>query len=456
MATCYDVGSTVFVKIIEYLLVSDILNLRLTCTFILNLTNCKQFFDKIKINLEKCSSNDSENLNTFFQTYGRYLKSSQIVIPNNAELNTILPCISTAQAVSVDIRYLPDICSVGQCIKKLQIKLNTVGVYSCNFKCLSKLNKLEELRMDCHDGEYTQIDKSSLFDVFTNSQTISKLFMQSIYIAGRNEKRHVDDELLTAELKEVIRGAHHIKEWTLRNIYSDKDYNFEPPITATSFNCKEARCFNMMNYTYSKLEKFVYVGTYFNQADFRFPNLRILDITCDYIENVVERLAVISSELQVLCLSHTKSLETLGTFFLCNLKTLILDTISGINDDILLWILSKCSSLIHLIIKNDGSFRCGKDFKVSNRCVRDILLSFPNLKVDFYGINTRTQLRLNNLDKVIQNCGSLQSLLFWLHIITRLCEILFKSCDGTSYCFRILKMIPPLPPRIETRGSMLS
>lgn len=412
MATCYDIESTIFEKIIEYLIVPDILNLRLTCSFMLSLTNCKQFFERIKVNLEKCSSNDSENLNTFFQTYGRYLNSSQIVIPNDAELNTILPCISTAQAVSVDIRYLPDICSVGQCIKKLQIKLNTVGVYTCDFKCLSMINKLDELRMDCHDGEYAQIDKSSLFDIFTNSKTISKLFMQSIYIAGRDEHRHVDDEILIVELKEVIRGAHHIKEWTLRDIYSDKNYNFELPITITSFNCKKAKCFNVMNYTYSRLEKFIYNGTYFNQVDLRFPNLRILDITCDYIENVAGRLAMISSELEVLCLSHTKSLKTLETLLSSTLKTLILDTILGINDDVLLWILSICNSLIHLIIKNDGSFRYGKDFKVSNQCLRDILVSFPYLKVDFYGINTRTQLRLNNFDKVIQNCGSLEFLLF--------------------------------------------
>ena len=412
MATYYDIGSTIFVKIIEYLIVPDILNLRLTCSFMLSLTNCKQFFERIKVNLEKCSSNDSENLNTFFQTYGRYLNSSQIVIPNDAELNTILPCISTAQAVSVDIRYLPDICSVGQCIKKLQIKLNTVGVYTCDFKCLSMINKLDELIMDCHGSEYAQIDKSSLFDIFTNSKTISKLFMQSIYIAGRDEQRHVDDEILTVELKEVIRGAHHIKEWTLRDIYSDKDYNFELPITITSFSCKEARCFNVMNYTYSKLEKFIYNGTYFNQADHRFPNLKILNITCDYIENVAGRFTVISSELEVLCLSHTKSLKSLETLFSSTLKTLILDGIMGINDDVLLWILSICNSIIHLIIKNDGTFRHGKDFKVSNQCLRDILVSFPYLKVDFYGINTRTQLRLNNFDKVIQNCGSLEFLLF--------------------------------------------
>ena len=412
MATCYDVDSIVFVKITEYLIVPDILNLRLTCTFILSLTNCKQFFERIKVNLKKHSSNDSENLKTFFQRHGRYLKSSQIVIPNDAELNTILPCISTAQAVSVDIKYLPDICRVGQCIKKLQIKLNTVGAYTCDFKCLSKLNKLEELRIDCHTGEYAQIDKSSLFDIFTNSKTISKLFMQSIYIAGRDEQRHDDDEILVVELKEVIRGADHIKEWTLRDIYSDNNYNFELPITITYFNCKEARCFNMMNYRYSELEKFIYVGTYFNQADFRFPNLRILDITSDYIENVVDRLTPISLELQVLCLSHTKSLETLGTFFLSNLKTLILDTIAGINDDVLLRILSICNSLVHLIIKNDGSFRHGKDFKVSSVCLRDILMSFPYLKVDFYGINNRTLLRLKNFNEVIQNCSSLEFLLF--------------------------------------------
>ena len=137
-------------KIMEFLAVDDILNLRLTCSRMLELSECETFFKRVNVKVHDLSLSD---MMTFKNLCDKY--ASVFVLKINyfvGDVSVILAHITHVKEMIINVKHLHRICD--ECIQTL-----TIDIYGLNFfeheflagrrdldlRCLSKLEQLDTL-----------------------------------------------------------------------------------------------------------------------------------------------------------------------------------------------------------------------------------------------------------------------------------------------------------------------
>ena len=375
----------ILLRIMEYLPVDNILNLRLTCQCMYNFTKCKEFYKRISIDVYfKVKSRDVEMFKNLLEEYGNKLRFKRMYFYN--DMNLILPYLSKIEDVWIDTRYLEDICIHCTQIKKLGLSFDYLVPEAekreIDFTCISKLQKLEELTIGCFKAYGATLCKSTLYDILVNTTTISKIYFTDIYcIAQKNFKKHHCERKLNKLLTKVIKNASHIKEWSLFNIFCSEKI-FEFPYDARSIECRNVNCAIVKNQPYKSIQKLVTKGEDLCSEEFEFINLKQLELTGDLTYPGLKGNAVVCPHLEVLSLHELFDIEKLESFLSPTLKVLELDTRSCSHDTILKWIMAKCTSLSTLIIVDDG-WAWLNNFQISKLCMRSVLDSRPKLKIIF-------------------------------------------------------------------------
>ena len=375
----------ILLRIMAYLPVDNILNLRLTCQFMYRLTKCKEFYKRISIDVYfKVKSCDVEMFKSLLEEHGSNLRFKRMYFYN--DMNLILPYLSKVEDIWIDTRYLEDICIHCTQIKKLGISLDYLipdtEKREVDFTFLSKLQKLEELSIGCFKAYGATLCKSTLYDILVNATTISKIYFIDIYcIAQTNFKKHHCERKLNKLLIKVIKNASHIKEWSLFNIFCSEKV-FEFPDDVRSIECRNVNCAVIKNQPYKSIQKLVTRGEDLCSEEFEFVNLKQLELTGDLTYPGLKESAVVCPQLEVLCLREILDIEKLEPFLSSTLKVLELDTRSCSHDNILKRIMARCTSLSNLTIVDDG-WAWLNNFQISKLCMKSALDSRPKLKIIF-------------------------------------------------------------------------
>ena len=137
-------------KIMGFLAIDDILNLRLTCSRMLELSECETFFKRVNVKIHDLSLSD---VMTFKNLCDKY--ASVFVLKINyfvGDVSVILAHITHVKEMIINVKHLHRICD--ECIQTL-----TIDIYGLNFfeheflagrrdldlRCLSKLEQLDTL-----------------------------------------------------------------------------------------------------------------------------------------------------------------------------------------------------------------------------------------------------------------------------------------------------------------------
>lgn len=97
-------------KLLEYLPVRDILNLRKTCSHLCRASRCKSFFGKVQVNLSTIEEEDVELYNRFCQEFASVVRFNlEDCDENNFKL--ILPYMEKVEEILVQVKDLNHICT---------------------------------------------------------------------------------------------------------------------------------------------------------------------------------------------------------------------------------------------------------------------------------------------------------------------------------------------------------
>ena len=376
-------------KIMKFLSVGDILNMRLTCSLMLELSKCESFFKRVKIKFSNLSVSD---ITIFKNLCDKYASVFALKINYfDGDINAILAHIINITEVMIAVKHLRQICN-----KCTNIKTLTIDVYEIangnsiaelvDFRCLSKLEQLDKLvigegneRNFFHDV----IDKSMLYDIFTCTKSISKIkFMGYMKIEGQDFRRHPDKQQLIKSLKEVISSSHHITEWTFLGVCI-KEHIFQFPSSIKILKRRLVRGFDFSFALSNSLEEIGIDGSAVKAKNFKLPNLKVLEIYGDlYDPGDMKNLFLPNLERLNMC--RVSELTKFEPLLLPTLKTLMLDPTLTLNDKHMKWILkmlSKCVSLLCLVIDRCHSTSLDQSLRVSKSCLIDLLTAKPSLNV---------------------------------------------------------------------------
>ena len=113
-------------KIMGFLAVDDILNLRLTCSRMLELSECETFFKRVNVKVHDLSLSD---VMTFKNLCDKY--TSVFVLKINyfaVDVSVILVHITHAKEMIINVKHLHRICDECKNIQTL-----TIDIYGLNF-----------------------------------------------------------------------------------------------------------------------------------------------------------------------------------------------------------------------------------------------------------------------------------------------------------------------------------
>ena len=298
--------------LLGYLTVNDVLNLRLTCVRIFQVSKCKEFYGKVQICMSKIKVNDKENfqslckefaINVRFNTEGCF----------EERLGWILPYVENIKDILVHIRYLKQACAKVKYIKHLTISyIYADGLTNddIDFSCLSIPKELDQLSIKgtVNNLQKLYLYESMLDDILKNTKQISKIYFDTIHV--ENEK-HFKQNLLS----EAIKNSSHITEWHLNNVVAP-DGMFNLPEDIRILECRNTDSINFRKYKYDKIEKLLLESVKFENTEFKFKNLKILEITGHLRGSGLDGKIVICPKLKVLRLfgiNHIKSFQNLLT-----------------------------------------------------------------------------------------------------------------------------------------------
>ena len=343
-------------KLLEYLPVRDVLNLRMTCSHIFGASRCRSFFGRVQVNLSKIEEDDVELYNRFCQEFASVVRFNLEDCDKNY-FKLIAPYVEKVEQVLVQVKDLNHICSNFKHIKKLMIKyihadeLNTEEI---DFSCLSMLLKLTELSIE---GSVYYFQKRTLYrtmveDILSNTKCLLKISFCKVHI----ERREMSASLGAGSdnLQESISNANHIKEWYFNHVQVDVG-PFQLPRNIRMLECRHTSCVSFKNNAFEKLEKLVLEGVEFDNERFEFLNLKELKIAGSLLGDGLELKEVFCPKLQVLQLDNVSHISNFQQLFCDSLKVLFVTSWSGLSDEEQGWILSKCGSLKHLFVSHDAA-----------------------------------------------------------------------------------------------------
>ena len=135
----------VFLKIIEYLRVEDIVNLRLACKRLYNLINYPGFFKRVSIRMSKIDSCDMKIFQNLLQNYRSSLSLNLTDLPG-ANFKSMLPYFTSVEHIFIRGTQLRDICEHCEKIRNMVIYLGKVRVIM-DSKSNEKSNEMEYARI---------------------------------------------------------------------------------------------------------------------------------------------------------------------------------------------------------------------------------------------------------------------------------------------------------------------
>ena len=174
-----------------YLTVTDVLNLRLTCSKMFQTSKCKEFYEKVPICMAKVKETD-------LKLFQKLCEEFAIIIMFNTEgcfeerLEWILPCVENVRNVLVNIRYLNQACRKLKYNKYLVINY----IYSdgleyddIDFSCLSTARKLHHLciKGSAHNFQKLYLYQSMLDVIIEHTKQISKICFEDIDLQKGND-----------------------------------------------------------------------------------------------------------------------------------------------------------------------------------------------------------------------------------------------------------------------------
>ena len=110
----------------EFLAVDDILNLRLSCSRMLELSECETFFKRVNVKVHDLSLSD---VMTFKNLCDKYASVFVLKINNFAvDVSVILAHITHAKEMIINVKHLHQICDECKNIQTL-----TIDIYGLNF-----------------------------------------------------------------------------------------------------------------------------------------------------------------------------------------------------------------------------------------------------------------------------------------------------------------------------------
>ena len=135
----------IFLKIIEYLWVEDIVNLRLACKRLYNLINYPGFFKRVSIRMRKIDSCDMKIFQNLLQNYRSSLSLNLTDLPG-ANFKSMLPYFTSVEDIFIRGTQLRDICENCENIRSMVIYLGKVRVIM-DSKSNEKNNEMQYVRI---------------------------------------------------------------------------------------------------------------------------------------------------------------------------------------------------------------------------------------------------------------------------------------------------------------------
>ena len=409
MVNICTLPNTALMEIMKYLRVSDILNLRLTCSCMFKFSKCKLFFKRVNIRITKLSRFDYVLLKNLCESYGNILAMRINHFQGN--FTFILPYIRLVKEMIISVKHLQRVCMDCRDIETLVIDLHSLGIYNCvsgnDFTYLSQLPKLKELVIGVCNIDRPVLDKSMLYDIFTSTKCISKIkFVGEMVIKGRDFKKHPDEKQLLESLKKVIKSSNHIQEWTFSHVLVNDDI-FLFPNDIKFLVWSGPKYLHFTNSIDSSLEKLVihsFQSDFSKIENFKLKNLKFLELEIyedsSYADNVIN---VLLPKLQLLSLRFKRNLYLFEPFFLPTLKTLILSISAALNDGILKRMLEKCVSLEFLIIHDTGFQLHRESLGISESCLKHLLNMTPCLKIKLVDVLENRNLKFESITISTEN-----------------------------------------------------
>ena len=323
--------------VFAYLTVTDVLNLRSTCSKMFQTSKCKEFYEKVQICMEKIKETD-------LKLFQKLCEEFAIIIMFNTEgcfeerLEWILPCVKNVRNVLVNVRYLNQACRKLKYIKYLVINY----IYSdglkdsdIDFSCLSTVKKLDQL---CIKGSVNNFQKLYLYQsmldvIIEHTNQISKICFEDIDLQKGNEfaKSKVP-------LSKKIRKSSHIREWKMINVVTD-DGIFDLPSDIRTLECRYTDCINFKVYKFDNLEKLVLESVKFENELFKFKNLKVLEITGHLRGDGLDGKTIVCPKLEIIRLLKIHHIGPFRELLTCESKKLHLTVIHDISKTEISWIL---------------------------------------------------------------------------------------------------------------------
>ena len=413
------VPDVVVLKVIEYLRIKDILNLRLTCSTFYSICNGNLFFRKVIIKVKLTDLYKQQLFRNLLEKHASYL-ALNLQHCDSTNLNLLLPYITNIAEIVVEIKYLPKICEKCKDIRKLGIYLNPSKSLSynnlyqmdnaedlegkINFECLSSLHNLDELKFHGHWPGKWHLKPTILWNILDSSKAITKIsFIGEFFIFPQGQGVENQELRAMRAIQRFIESQSHVSEWHLQNIY-----NFEPKYTLMfphsvkvlnyAYCWKPSvhlfrACKNFLNLeNLVNIEKLIIDNSIFTHLpSVIFPKLMKLVINRGSIGN---RLQTEASSTKVVFLPllkhlriiwvHGAGLEFYKPLLLPTLETLTLSTMVNVTDDLLRHVFETCTLLRELEITRI-KLLCDiiPPPKISGSLLKSMVSSLPFLKIRF-------------------------------------------------------------------------
>ena len=427
MASLCSLPRIPMVKIMEYLPVADVLNLRLTCSYMFVSSQFNEFFKRVKLQINLLST---EGLKVFKNLCNKFVSIFTLQINSfDGDINLLLPYIKNIKKVIIHTKQLEQISS--ECMNIINL---TIDIYSLsseksvqeevNFACLSKLAKLDELSLGVRNNYMQQdvLNTSDLHIILTSAKSISKIkFIGDMNITGPkwiqylDEKEQAHEKQVAESLAEVISSSHNIKEWSFSKVYWQGNL-FQFPNNINILTWKVPVLLNPVCLLDTNVEQLRIDFCAFDAKNFKIPSLKMLEIYGDKYdhdkygggEDLVDPIDVEGlylPELEDLCVCCVSDLFQFEPLLLPTLKRLSLGPKKTLKESHFAWIsrmLRKCVAICTLVIDQQFYKSDNQLLAISESGLKNLLETSPSLEIRFVGKFQNITISLKNFDKQIE------------------------------------------------------
>ena len=427
MANLCSLARIPVVKIMEYLPVADVLNLRLTCSYMFESSQFDEFFKRVKLQINLLSTSD---LKVFKNLCNKFVSIFTLQINSfDGDINLLLPYIKNIKKVIIHTKHLEQISS--ECMNIVTLAIDVCSLSSeksvqdkVNFAGLSKLAKLDELSLGVRNNYMQQdvLNTPDLHIILTSAKSISKIkFIGHMIITGPkwtrylDEKEKADEEQIIESLTKVISSSHNIKEWSYSKVYWQGNL-FRFPSSISILTWKVPILFNPVCLLDTHIEQLRIDFCAFDAKHFTIPSLKMLEIYGDKYdhdkygggEDLVDPIdmeGLYLPKLEDLCVCCVTDLFQFEPLLLPTLKRLTLGPKETLKEIHFAWIsrmLRKCAAICTLVIDRKFYESDNQLLAISESGLKNLLDKSPSLEIKFVGKFQNITISLKNFDKQIE------------------------------------------------------